>query len=119
MTTQTNPITEYVEGTVSRINGHGFQLVGRDGWLNVSKYANPIPAVPCEGVAVRVGLDKAGYARTVEPVTAGAAETCQNEAEPTRAATREQQITRMGCLNTATAILASGAQTVNACLWRT
>jgi len=106
MTTQTNPITEYVEGTVSRINGHGFQLVGRDGWLNVSKYANPAPELPSEGASVRIGLDKAGFVRSIEQLAAGP------EVEPTPVGNvdRETRIGRMAALNTATAILSSGGQ---------
>jgi hypothetical protein len=66
---------EYTEGTVSRTNDHGLQLVGRDGWLNVSRFANPAPALPPAGARIRLGMDTSGFVRTIETVDAGPGKT--------------------------------------------
>jgi hypothetical protein len=55
-----------IEGIVSKTNGNGFRLVGREGWLNFSKFAIPAPAMPAEGQRVAVGIDKSGFVREVE-----------------------------------------------------
>ncbi|MHB8577847.1 MAG: hypothetical protein ACYDCQ_21250, partial [Dehalococcoidia bacterium] len=62
----TPQIVDSVEGTVGRCNDKGFTLNGREGWLNVSRYADPPPLLPAEGAQVRVGLDKSGFVRSVE-----------------------------------------------------
>jgi len=56
---------------VTRTNGNGFQVEGRDGWLNLSKFASV--ALPAVGQRVRIGLDKSGYVREIAPDTAPAA----------------------------------------------
>jgi len=58
-----------VEGTVSKVNSNGFQIVEQQGWLNVSKYAKaeevPMPAV---GQHAKIALDKAGFVPKVEQI---------------------------------------------------
>lgn len=109
-----NPIVEELRGVVEAANPRGFLLAGRDGWLNISRYADPAPEIPAEGSLVRVGLDKAGFVRSIEV-----------EAEAERPAVavqetaggygqtfgvRDQRIMRQAVLNTATAILSSGGR---------
>lgn len=56
----------------ARVNERGFVTQERPGeWLNLSKYANPAPAIPPAGTPVRLTLDKAGLVRAVEPVVSG------------------------------------------------
>jgi hypothetical protein len=61
-----------IEGVVSRTNDHGFQLAGRDDWMNLSKFAQPTPLLPRKGMRVEVGLDQSGYVRTVSSVRSSA-----------------------------------------------
>jgi len=104
----TNPITEEIGGIVVRVSQNGFTLAGRDGWLNVSKYAEPPPPMPPEGARVRVGLDRAGFVRTVD------VEELPAESTPVPATRdRDTRIMRQAVLNTATAILASGGKPVS------
>jgi hypothetical protein len=120
---------DVVDGVVARRNERGILLEGESGWLNVSRYANPAPALPLPGERVRLYLDEDGYIRDVERVvysTHGPAEdgvdpepddavAGQVEAAPLfRAASlpdKDTRITRMATLNTATAILSSGGRT--------
>jgi hypothetical protein len=104
-----NPVVETVSGTVGRVNQSGFTLAGREGWLNVSKYASPAPSVPREGTQVRVGLDKSGFVRTVEivPSSDGA-----ESAAPTSVIDRDIRIMRQAVINSAIAILSSGGRAV-------
>jgi hypothetical protein len=97
-------IAEQVAGVVACSNAKGFQLEGRDGWLNLSKFATGV-AAPERGAREGVGLDKSGFVRTVEPLLT-IVNTPANEVLPigTRP-DREVCITRMACLNTATAVL--------------
>jgi hypothetical protein len=100
-------IAEQVAGVVTCSNAKGFQLEGRDGWLNISKFATGVVA-PERGARVVAGLDKAGFARTVETVSP-TGEYAGNESVTTGTRPdRETAITRMACLNTATVILGSG-----------
>jgi len=94
---------ERITGTVTRANDHGFQLAGREGWLNVSKYAEGV-AVPPMGATVAIDLDKSGFVRRVE--TAGGLD-APADAAPV-GVSREATITRLALLNTATAILGGG-----------
>ena len=102
-------IAEQVAGVVTCSNAKGSQLEGRDGWLNLSKFAVGV-AGPERGARVRVGLDKSGFVRTVE-TSAPIGECVVNESVTTGTRPdREVCITRMACLNTATALLSSGGQ---------
>ena len=104
-------IAEQVAGVVTCSNAKGFQLEGRDGWLNISKFAAGV-AAPERGDRVRVGLDKAGFVRTVESVSPiGEYEGKESITTGTRP-DREVCITRLACLNTATAILSSGGRAI-------
>jgi hypothetical protein len=104
-------IAEQVAGVVTCSNAKGFQLEGRDGWLNISKFATGV-AAPERGARVHVGLDKSGFVRTVE-TTAPIGECVVNESVTTGTRPdRETAITRMACLNTATAILSSGGRVI-------
>lgn len=104
-------IAEQVAGVVACSNAKGFQLEGRDGWLNISKFAAGV-AAPERGARVRVGLDKSGFVRTVETVSP-TGEYSGNESVTTDTRPdRETAITRMACLNTATAILSSGGRAI-------
>jgi hypothetical protein len=136
MTTQT--ITDTVSGVVSRVAGHGFQLAGRDSWLNLSKYAKPAPLLPRGGMHVEVGLDRAGYVRAVHLLAAPQEDSPANAAAraskllypsddqpapaveqrtdhsvPNAPPDRDTRIMRQAVLNTATAILGSGGRGVN------
>ena len=99
---------EYVEGTVGRYNERGFTLRERDGWLNISRYATPAPPIPNEGARVRAGIDGSGFVRTVEVLEPPPAAS-RPDGMPVAPA-REVAVTRMACLNTATAILSSGGR---------
>lgn len=58
-----------VEGKVTRTNDKGLQIAGRDGWLNISKFANELDCpMPKVGQTVRLTLDKSGYIREIAPV---------------------------------------------------
>ena len=115
-----DPITDWAEGMVTRVSAHGFQLRGRDGWLNLSRYAKPAPALPQTGMAVRVGLDARGFVRSIGAAPTSTGLTLSHQTEPVREMeapeTRERlppntdtRITRMNVLSTATAILSSAS----------
>ena len=62
------PARETTIGTVTKVNGTGFQIEGRPGaTLTISQYADPRPSLPEVGQRVRIGLDSKGFVRTVEP----------------------------------------------------
>jgi hypothetical protein len=116
-------VTATLEGVVSKTNGNGFKVEGREGWLNFSKFASPVPAMPSEGAHVLVGLDKGGYVREVETLGSTAAVFCIGETPTGAPIDKDRRITRMACLNTATAILttqgavdAADVLTLAACL---
>ena len=110
-----NPIVEEISGVVEAANPRGVLLSGRDGWLNISRYAEPPPEIPAEGSLVRVGLDKAGFIRTIEVEAEGDRSAFSAVSEPAAAynppfSLRDQRIMRLAVLNTATAILSSGGR---------
>jgi len=98
-------VTEY-EGIVSRVNDRGILFQGREGWLNVSKFAGLVE-LPDVGARVRCKLDSSGFIRSIAVLDAPAAE--NTAPAPTdgqnRTTARETAITRMACLNTAVAIM--------------
>ena len=105
-----------IQGTVARVNGHGFTLQGREGWLNVSRYASPEAApMPTVGAQVVLALDSKGFVRKIVPAD-GATPSPNGHDAPDSQGTRrggsgrDATITRLAVLNTATAILASGSQ---------
>ncbi len=104
-----------VEGVVSRVNERGVLLEGRDGWLNVSKFAAGV-LLPEPGARVRLTLDKAGFIRAVEIVAAPPALSQDESLGTTATGTaldRDLRILRQAVLNTATAILSSGGRTTD------
>ena len=66
-------VVQWVEGSVSSAEASAFSLALTSGTSRgvrrylLSRYANPRPVLPTEGQRVRVGLDKAGYVRLIEP----------------------------------------------------
>jgi hypothetical protein len=122
---------DVVDGVVARVNDRGLVLDGDDLWLNVSRYAKPAPKLPRVGETVRIYLDKDGYIRDVEalrdeerasyqvedgvdvPPPEGPSrqvERSTSDHSPSDPPDREVRITRMACLNTATAILSPGGR---------
>ncbi len=55
-----------ISGVISKVNGSGFLLEGRQGWLNLSRFARPAPEIPPVGTRVVVSLDNQGFVRGVE-----------------------------------------------------
>ena len=121
MTTQQ---LESREVTVSRTNGHGFQIT--DGsWLNFSKFAKAEDvAMPTVGDAVTVHLDKAGFVRHIDiPKLPPADNKAVNLAHqtvqtpdistPKPTTCRGAVVTRLAVLNTATSIPVSGGRAVD------
>jgi hypothetical protein len=117
------------EGRVIRANDHGFVLDDcEDSWLNISRYAKPAPRIPHVGARVRATLDGQGYVRSIvilhdeqrtpyeveDGVDVMPDEEPSRQIEPrlpgTTVPDKDQRITRMACLNTATAILSSGGR---------
>jgi hypothetical protein len=97
-----------IQGTVSRVNGHGFTLAGRDGWLNISKYApaEDVP-MPTQGAVVSLQLDAKGFVRRI--AAEDTPPRVQGRTAPMGRGGRDQStITRLAVLNTSTAILSSG-----------
>jgi len=117
---------ETIGGTIERTNDHGFTLSGRPGWLNISKYADPVPTIPAAGTWVVVAIDKGGFVRSIQ-IAATSAAPLDDGPEPIdyldeiadeprgqhvaemrervaneRPATREEVITRLACLKAAT-----------------
>ncbi|MBI2323137.1 MAG: hypothetical protein HYU88_13840 [Chloroflexi bacterium] len=86
-----------ITGTVERVNGRGFRLAEREGWLNLSKWAEVGTELPAAGQ--HVTLDKGGYMRRIEAA--------QSRTEPGsershyEAPDREQLMPRMSCLRAA------------------
>jgi hypothetical protein len=119
MTTETNgngtTSAAAVEGVVRATNDRGVLLEGHS-WLNVSRFAGGV-LLPEVGAHVRLILDKSGFIRRVEPLEApaSAARVDTSPVVPVSTAAseppdRDTRISRMACLNTATAILASGGR---------
>src|SRR5499427_86648 len=61
-------VVSEVVGVVSAVHGNGFRLRDRDGFLNISRFCDPVPAMPAVGEAVAVGVDAKGYVRTIASV---------------------------------------------------
>jgi hypothetical protein len=59
-----NSVISTLDGTVQAVNGNGIVLAGRQGWLNVSKFA-PDTVMPAAGTDVRLGLDRGNYIREI------------------------------------------------------
>jgi hypothetical protein len=111
-----------IEGVITRVNSSGFMLKGRETWENISKYADPKPAVPPTGARVRCTLDRSGYVRAVEQVNASPAysggynavkNAAVSEGDSLTPGDRDTRIVRMNAITNATAILSSGGQVVD------
>jgi len=106
-------VVSEVVGVVSAVHGNGFRLRDRDGFLNISRFCDPVPAMPAVGEAVAVGVDAKGYVRTIASVAvAGELDALDDRPVPAPAGppNKDTQIRRMHALTTATSILASGNQ---------
>lgn len=57
-----------ITGTVSKTDHNRLSIAEQEGWLNISKFAKPTPAMPQVGERVRIGLDKSGFVRAIEPI---------------------------------------------------
>jgi hypothetical protein len=58
-----------MHATISRVSPHGFQVQEEPGrWFNVSKYANPMPAIPPAGTEIDMNLDNSGFVRAITPL---------------------------------------------------
>ena len=114
MTTARNTSTDTIEGTVARVGSYGFTLDGREGWVSISKFAEPRPDLPVEGARIRAELDRSGYARTIEvlelpePVAPA-----RNDGGAQLLPERDTRIMRQAVLNTAVALLSSGGRETN------
>jgi hypothetical protein len=102
-------MAEQISGTVTRVNGKGFQLAEVDGWVNLSKFAKPEDvAMPPTGARVLVSIDGSGFARKVAIVESPAAR-APAAALAGSSTARETVITRLAVLNTATAMAGGGS----------
>jgi hypothetical protein len=112
---RTSTTSETIEGLVERVGSYGFTLDGRDGWVSISKFADPRPELPAEGARVRVDLDRSGYARAIEVLEAApfTAEPSRGESGNTSYLDRDTRIMRQAVLNTAVALLSSGGREVS------
>lgn len=95
---------EQIAVTVNRVNGNGFTVRERTGWLNVSKYA-AIAELPQSGQRITVALDKAGFVRAWSPAEPDAQPTPEQEADPAlpagRPPTQPESIARSVALKAA------------------
>jgi hypothetical protein len=102
---QDRVITE-VQGIVCASNERGLKLSGETEWRNLSKWAE-VSAIPPRGSVVVLGLDKSGYVREITTATAEKPVIVQDSplGDAPAPVDKDRRITRMACLNTATAIL--------------
>ena len=105
-------IAEQVAGVVTCSNAKGFQLEGRDGWLNISKFGAGVE-IPVKGAHVVTGLDKAGFVRSVEPMTTAVVNSPGAAvSKATDAPDKETRIGRMAAINSSIALLSSGGRSI-------
>ena len=110
------------EVDVARVNERGIQTSGGE-WLNLSRYANAADVpLPQAGDRVLLHLDRQGFVRKIEMVApatvaprseAGPSTDGSGEA-PKAPPARDTVVTRLACLNTATAVLSSGGRIAEA-----
>lgn len=104
--------TTTIEGTITKTNGKGFQIAEQEGWLNISKWANPSEAaMPALGAKVMLTLDGSGFVRKI---TEKASPAVEPAAMPATVDAKDKRITRLAVLNTATSILSSGNRATSA-----
>lgn len=108
-------------GKVTRINGTGFEL-DAERWINISKYARPLPPMPSVGDTVVCTLDAGGFARKIlKQVDPERDEEAMPD--PSKPATvapvanhvdaKDLRITRLACINSATSIIAGNGGRAN------
>ncbi|MGI8552838.1 MAG: hypothetical protein ACR2PL_18930 [Dehalococcoidia bacterium] len=105
-----------LSGSVTRVSAYGFQLDGVDTWYNCSKFV-PGLTLPEKGESVRIAVNAKGFVTVIEPLSEPEPQIDPDALGPAPAASRpdrETAITRMACLNTATAVLSSGGRAVDA-----
>lgn len=104
----TDPVGSYtLVGTIERTNGSGFRLAEHDQWMNFSKFGTP-PPMPSIGQKVSVRLNAKGYILRLFVHDPEVAPTEQEPVTTSLPPTRDQTITRLATMNTATTILSSG-----------
>ena len=92
--------TAQLTGIVTTVNPKGLKLDGREGWLNVSKWATDV-TLPERGQAVSVTLDGGGYVRAIGPAA------IVPDAQQQASAGRETLIIRQTCIKAAAEFAAS------------
>ncbi len=112
-----------ITGIVRATNTHGVKLDGETEWRNYSKFSKAEDlAQPFIGQQVTIGLDKAGFVRTLAPIgTNGyhkpAAQPAEASPAPAESAPvvldTQRIISRQAMLNTATSMLSSGGRAVD------
>jgi len=100
-----------VSGAVIRVNDHGFLIAGREGWLNLSRFATPTPALPAVGQLVSAALDKSGFVRNLAVLDAATPQPASAPA-PGAPPSKDVQIARMNALAHAVAILTTHGDAV-------
>jgi len=100
--------TRTFTATISRVNTTGFQTQEQPNvWLNLSKYADPRPAIPPVGSEVRITVDASGFVRAIETTReAPAPATSTNHHE---APTKDTTIVRMAALKCAVRLTPPGS----------
>lgn len=86
-----------ISGTVLRSNERGLVLTGRDGWLNISRYADGL-VLPPAGTPCTVGLDKAGFIRAIATETAPTPAPAAPESTPAAASSPDRLQARTAAL---------------------
>src|SRR5438046_666065 len=98
-----------IKGTVQRVaqNGFGFLLSGYDGWLNLSKRADPRPTIPPAGTSCVVEIDEDGYVRAISTNGSSPQRPPATQASaPVAAASASRELIRIGALRAAATFLA-------------
>lgn len=103
-----------ITGSVAAVNPKGLRVSGHDGWLNYSRWADPITP-PGIGDQVVITLDRQGYVRSLPPAPASvipavtpATPPAFASAQPASTAPpKDVVITRLAVLKAAAAFMAA------------
>lgn len=96
-----------LNATIAKINEHGFQTKERPGvWINLSKYATPMPEIPPPGTEVELAMDTSGFVREIRPANGTHSAPTSEPARSTPPSSREIAITRLAVLKAAARFLA-------------